>query len=65
VIEIVSKEMSHAEHIALTIHGPGMGLDEVECLLAQFVGVQDAMLTKRTSNSIKRISIVDRNHERV
>jgi hypothetical protein len=33
--------------------------------LAQFAGVQDAMLKKLTSNSIKRISVVDRNHERV
>ena len=65
VIDIVSKEMFHAEHIAMTIHGPGMGLDEIESLLAQFGGVQDTMLTKGTSSSIKRISIVDRNHERV
>lgn len=57
VIEIVSKEVSHAEHIAMTIHGPGMGLDEVESL--------SSMLTKGKSNSIKRISFVDRSHERV
>jgi len=65
VIDIVSNEISHAEHIAMTLHGPGMGLDEVESLLAQFGGVHDAMLIKGTSNSIRRISIVDRNHERV
>lgn len=65
MVETVSKEASHAEHIAMTIHGPGMGLDEVESLLSQFAGVQDAMLTKGKSNSIKRISFVDRNHERV
>jgi hypothetical protein len=47
VIEIVSKEMPHVEHIAMTIHGPGFGLDEVESLLAQFAGVQDAMLKKK------------------
>lgn len=65
VLDIVSKEMPHAEHIAMTIHGPGAGLDEVESLLAEFAGLQDAMLTKGTLSSIKRISIVDRNHGRV
>lgn len=61
VINIVSKELPNVEHIAMTIHGTGFGLDEVESFLAQFAGIQEGMLNNRSSTSIKRISIVDIN----
>lgn len=64
-IDIVSKKIPDAKHIAMTIHGIGFGLDEVESFLAQFAGIQDDLLKKRTSSSITRISIVDRNRDRV
>jgi hypothetical protein len=57
--------MPQAKHIAMTIHGIGFGLDEAESFLAQFGGIQDCLLKHRTAHSIKRISIVDRNHDRV
>jgi hypothetical protein len=44
VVNIVSKELHNVEHIAMTIHGRGFGLDEVESFLAQFAGLQDGML---------------------
>jgi hypothetical protein len=47
------------------LHGIGFGLDEVESFLAQFAGIQDGMLNNRSLTSIKRISIVERNHDRI
>ena len=41
-IHILAKNMPSAKHIALTIHGPGYGLDETECFLAQIAGLVDA-----------------------
>jgi hypothetical protein len=64
-IDIISKKIPHAKHIAMTIHGVGFGLDEAESFLAQFAGIQDSLLTNRTSQSIKRVSIVDKDHNRV
>ena len=57
-IQIVSKELPGAKHIAMTMHGVGYGLDEREAFLAQLGGIMDA-----SSEDIawQKISIVERN----
>lgn len=64
-VDIVTQKIPQAKHIAMTIHGVGFGLDEAESFLAQLAGIQDSLLNNRKSNSIKRISIVDINRDRV
>jgi hypothetical protein len=39
---IASRELPHARHVAMTIHGVNYGLDERETFLAQLGGVADA-----------------------
>jgi hypothetical protein len=52
-------------HVAMTIHGPGFGLDEVETFLAQVEGILDAMRAGHIPDRLERITIVDRSGERV
>ncbi len=52
-------------HVALTIHGPGYGLDETEAFLSELDGLLDALQSGRLPTSLERITIVDRNVERV
>lgn len=40
-----------ASHVALTIHGPGFGLDDVEALLAEFAGCNQGLWVKFSSVS--------------
>ena len=64
-LDIISRELPYTQHIAMPIHGNMYGLDEIESSLAQFAGIQDAMIAKPLSNSIKKISLVDTSHDRV
>lgn len=57
-IQITAKELPHASHVAMTIHGVGYGLDERESFLAQIGGILDAANNHR---AIKRVSIVEMN----
>jgi hypothetical protein len=57
-IEITTKELPRASHIAMTIHGVGYGLDERESFLAQIGGILDA---SDGCGAIKCVSIVEMN----
>jgi hypothetical protein len=52
------------KHLALTIHGPGYGLDEVEAFQAEVAGVLDAIATCDYPADLVQISFVERNHGR-
>ena len=52
-------------HVAMTIHGPGFGLDELESCLSQLYGYQDAIRMGDCPANLRRITIVDRNAGRV
>jgi hypothetical protein len=56
-LAIVSEELPQAQHIAITMHGAGYGLDEREAFLAQLGGVMDAA-TKDIS--VQTILVVER-----
>lgn len=53
-----------ARHIALTIHGPGYGLDEVEAFEAEVAGFIDAVRSGEVPESLRTITIVERNRAR-
>jgi len=49
------------EHLALTIHGPGYGLDEVEAFESELAGVVDAIITRNCPRNLNRVSFIERN----
>jgi len=52
-------------HLAMTIHGPNFGLDEVEALLSQFAGYMDALESSEFPSALEKITIVEWNGDRV
>lgn len=49
------------EHICLTIHGPGYGLDEVEAFESEIAGLVDAITCHDYPESLSRITFSERN----
>lgn len=62
---ILQSEAPQARHLAMTIHGPGLGLDEVEAFLAQFQGCLEAIQMGAVPDGLEQITIVERNGDRV
>ncbi len=57
----VLKNVAHTtEHLAMTIHGVGYGLDESEAFRSQLAGCLDAFDSRNFPQSLKRITIVER-----
>lgn len=54
-------EAPSVRHVAMTIHGPGYGLDEREALQAQAAGLMDAISDRDYPRALERISIAERN----
>ena len=52
--------LSTTESLATTIHGPGIGLDETECLKAQVLGLASAIRRSKQALALKRIIIIER-----
>ncbi len=65
VLKILSQEAPTTKHLVMTIHGPGYGLDENEAALAQIAGYFQAIRMGEVPIDIERISIIDKNVERV
>jgi hypothetical protein len=64
-LTILSQKAPETRHLATTVHGVGFGLDEVEAFLAQLGGYLQVLQEGRGPQELQRISIVDRNYERV
>ena len=64
-LQILSEQAPTTQHLAMTIHGAGYGLDEVEACVAQVEGYLDALNAGSLPNGLQRISIVDRDAGRV
>jgi hypothetical protein len=60
-LEIISEQLPTASHIAMTIHGVGINLDEREAFTAQLGGIADA---QKNGISARRISIIERDFGR-
>ncbi len=63
-LQILAQIAPGVEHIAMTIHGIGYGLDEYESLRAQIAGYFDAYTRKEYPSHLKRITIIERNANR-
>lgn len=63
-LQVLAQQMPNAEHVAMTMHGVGYGLDEKESFLAQIGGLFDAVHAGIASSSLARITIVERNQGR-
>jgi hypothetical protein len=64
-IAIVAEHYSGAVHIAITLHGPGFGLDEIEALHAEIRGVLSAAREAAGPGRSIRVSVVERAAPRV
>jgi hypothetical protein len=52
------------EHLALTLHGPGYGLDEAEAFASEVAGVLDALKAASDLPSLRQITFVELNTQR-
>jgi hypothetical protein len=64
VIRSLDREAGTLKHLAMTIHGPGFGLDEIESFFALFAGLIEG-LADATSLRLERVSIVEMKQDRV
>jgi hypothetical protein len=64
VIRIVSERVPDCRHLAMTVHGPRYGLDEVEALFSILTGCMEAVADRPPPN-LQRISVVERDAARV
>ena len=65
VLQTLRLRLPATEHVAMTIHGPGFGLDEVEALLSQVAGFVEALRSGEAPPSLRQITIIDRSPDRV
>ena len=65
VLNILDNVASATRHLAMTIHGAGFGLDEIEAFLAQITGYLQALQSKQFPANLEKITIIDRDSERV
>jgi hypothetical protein len=61
VLVSLAGQAPQIEHLALTIHGPGYGLDEAEAFESELAGVVDAIVTRDCPVNLRRISFIERN----
>lgn len=62
---ILKREEPLTSHLAMTIHGPGNGLDETEAFFSLIQGIEDGLRDNEIPTSLTRITVVDRNLGRV
>jgi hypothetical protein len=65
VLTIMAQESPSTRHIAMTIHGTGYGLDEVEAFHSILEGCLEALANEQHPQGLSRISIVDHDTKRV
>ena len=63
-LRFLAKEASATGWLAMTIHGPGYGLDEGEALRAQVAGYLDALSEGTVPEALHRISVVEKRESR-
>ncbi len=64
VLEALAMEIPDANHVALTIHGPGYGLDESEAFESELAGLLDAINGGNFPANLKQVTIVEANEGR-
>jgi hypothetical protein len=63
-LAILAKEASETRHLAITLHGPGYGLDEQEAFESEIAGFIDALTTNDVPRFLEKISFVESNPAR-
>lgn len=61
---VTFQEMSNAYEVALTLHGPGYGLDELEAFKSEVAGLLDAVREGHVPEALSRITFVERSTRR-
>lgn len=64
VLRILARELPEVRHLALTLHGPGYGLDEFEAALALFAGLRDAVRLGESPPALLRVVVVEVDEQR-
>ena len=64
VLGAITVDAPNTTHLAMTVHGPGFGLDEIECIEQQLRGYQDAIEDGSVGAILKQITIVERDPDR-
>jgi hypothetical protein len=65
VLSSLSNELPDMRRLAITIHGPGYGLDEDEAFKSELAGFLDALSESVAPENLELITIVDRDEKRV
>lgn len=65
VLSVLSSIAPTTRHIVMTIHGAGLGLDEIEAFLSQYSGYIQAIRKGLFPANLEKITIIDTNLERV
>jgi hypothetical protein len=60
----LARSTPDAQHLALTLHGPGYGLDEVDAFRAEFAGIVEALDAGHYPRALNKISFVEHNENR-
>jgi hypothetical protein len=64
-LTVLKQEQPGIRHIALTIHGVGFGMDELESFLSELVGLIETWSSGLAPAGLQTITIVERNAGRV
>jgi len=64
ILQILAENMPSVQHLAMTIHGVGYGLDETESLQSQLAGYLDAFDARLYPVALQKITIVERDSNR-
>jgi hypothetical protein len=65
VVETLATQRPACGHLLMTLHGVGFGLDETEAFLAQIGGLRDAIDGDHAPDSLRRVTIVELDEDRV
>lgn len=63
-MKILFDELPGIQHVAMTMHGVGYGLDERESFLSQIGGLVEAFQSKAVPQFLERVTIVEQDRKR-
>ncbi|MGB6699767.1 MAG: hypothetical protein WBE80_13945 [Methylocella sp.] len=61
VLASLAGKAPNVAHVALTIHGPGYGLDEIEAFESELAGIVDAVTSGEFPQALRSIAFIERN----
>jgi hypothetical protein len=64
-LTVLAKKAVKIRHLAITLHGPGYGLDEQEAFESEIAGLVDALTVNDSPTSLEKISFVEADSARV